>query len=399
MHEIFSRIEKAAPRLREAHQEAEDLGRLPDATAADLREIGVIRMLQTEEFGGYEADPGDFLDAVMRIAAVNGPAGWVSGVVGLHAWEVSQMPIEVQKQVWGEDPDVWVASPYTPIGRAVPTDGGYIFSGKWSFSSGTDHCSWIYLGGLRVLADGSTDTHENALHFLLPRKDYEIVEGSWDVVGLAGTGSKDIVVDEVFVPHERVVALNDLFHGVQADRVGRGGQLYQMPYSAMFPGAITAATIGLAMGALDAFTEYESARVISRRGAASRNVFHLATLAEAASDIEASRLQVLDDLRRVRDIVAADEEVSLQQRILLRRNQVRASRRAVDAVDALFRHAGGNALRRDQRMQRFWRDCHAALNHVSNVGEPVYEGWGMQFFGHDVTGGLRVGPAHRVEHA
>lgn len=251
METISDRIEAASERLRDAHLEAEELGQLPDRTAADLREIGVIRMLQAKEFGGEESHPADFLRAVIDIASHNGPAGWVSGVVGLHAWEVSQMPLGVQQQIWGENPDTWVASPYTPIGRAVPVDGGYRFSGKWSFSSGTDHCQWIYLGGLRVQEDGTTEHHTKALHFLLPRKDYTIVDGSWDTVGLAGTGSKDIIVDDAFVPTDNVVALDDLFHGVQADRIpGRDSTLYRMPYSAMFPAVITGGTLGLAKGAL-----------------------------------------------------------------------------------------------------------------------------------------------------
>ena len=112
-------------------------------------------------------------------------AGWVAGVVGVHPHELAHGDRRVQEEVWAKDPDTWVASPYAPMGRARPVEGGYIFNGRWNFSSGTDHCQWVMIGGLVTDQEGNV-TDPAAVHFLLPRSDYEIVEDSWDVMGLRG---------------------------------------------------------------------------------------------------------------------------------------------------------------------------------------------------------------------
>ena len=158
-------------------------------------------MLQPKTHGGCEAHPREFAETVMRIASLDGAAGWVAGVVGVHPWEMAMADPRVQEEVWGAGPDTWIASPYAPMGILRPVDGGYVFNGRWQFSSGTDHCDWIFLGAMLGDADGTmVDAAACSYHVILPRSDYEIVEDSWDVVGLRGTGSKDIIVKDAFVP-------------------------------------------------------------------------------------------------------------------------------------------------------------------------------------------------------
>ena len=132
-----------SPRSAESN---ERLGRLDDAAAKLLRDTGVIRMLQPAKYGGAEAHPRDFAETVMRIASLDGSTGWVAGIVGVHPWEMAMCDPQVQDEIWGEDHDTWIASPYAPMGILRPVDGGYVFNGRWQFSSGTDHCDWIFLG-------------------------------------------------------------------------------------------------------------------------------------------------------------------------------------------------------------------------------------------------------------
>ena len=118
-HEVRTKIAEAGPALAEKSEAADDLGRLPDETGKRLRDCGVIRLLQPTDFGGYEADPRDFLNAVMDVGNWCPSAGWVSGVVGVHPWELAFNDRRLQEEVWGEDPDTWVASPYAPSGTAM----------------------------------------------------------------------------------------------------------------------------------------------------------------------------------------------------------------------------------------------------------------------------------------
>lgn len=380
MSDLVDRVEELADFFTEQVEEADDLGRLPDRTAKTLRELGIVRALQPKDFGGDERHPREFFEAVLAIGSRSPSAGWVSAVVGVHAFELAQATRKLQEEIWGGDPDTWVASPYAPIGRARRTDGGWIFSGRWPFSSGTDHCQWVVLGGM--LTDDGTVLPDGLRHFVIPRSDYTIVEDSWNVVGLKGTGSKDVIVNEAFIPDHRIINPADLGTGEAARQAGRGDvPLYRMPFHSMFSGAITAGTLGAVEAGMAAWVAYTRNRVSARGVKAATDPRQLHALGEAASDVEASRMQFLHDMDRLYEAAASGKPIPLELRAEVRRNQVRISHRAGAALDRLVAHAGGNSMRVDNPIQRFWLDAHVALGHGANVAEPIYEAYGTLTFG------------------
>jgi 3-hydroxy-9,10-secoandrosta-1,3,5(10)-triene-9,17-dione monooxygenase len=317
----------------------------------------------------------------MQVCTHSGSAGWVAGVVGVHPWQLGQIDKTAQTEIWGKDPDTWVASPYAPFGRARRVDGGYIFHGRWPFSTGTDYAKWVILGGMLTDSDGNVESPPQVRHFLLPKGDYEVVPDSWEVMGLKGSGSKDVLIREAFVPDYRVVDVARFADGTAAREVGRDNPLYSLPFGVMFPGAILAATLGIAEGALAAFIEYTRDRISIAGQRVANDPFQLASFSAAAADIQASRVHFLTDMNRMYDVVAAGGTLPLEQRIEARRNQVAAAGRAVRAVDTLFAHAGGGSIRLGNPLQRFWRDLHAAMNHLCNVAEPVHLAYGSSTFG------------------
>src|SRR5205085_7459593 len=119
---------------------------------------------------------------------------------------------------------------YAPTGKARLVDGGYQLSGKWSFSSGCDHASWVFLGGIVTDGDGKP---VDFCTFLLPRSDY-VIEDVWDTVGLRGTGSNDIVVDSAFVPAHRALSFNDTSKCVCPGQEANPGPLYKLPFGSVF---------------------------------------------------------------------------------------------------------------------------------------------------------------------
>ena len=145
---VLGLIEERAEEIEATALSNEQLGKLDDRAVKALRETGVMKMLQPAKYGGAEAHPADFAEAVMKIAALDGSTGWVAGIVGLHPWEMAMADPKVQEEVWGEDDETWIASPYAPMGVLKKVDGGYTLNGRWQFSSGTDHCRWIFLGTL-----------------------------------------------------------------------------------------------------------------------------------------------------------------------------------------------------------------------------------------------------------
>lgn len=377
--EVLNLVHELADYLREHTEEAESLGKLPDETAKRLKEAGVVRMLQPRQWGGLESHPAQFFEAVMAVANYCGASGWVCGIVGVHPWEMALCDPKLQEEIWAEDANTWIASPYAPMGRAKPVDGGWSFNGRWEFSSGTDHCDWIFLGGMETDETGAVNAQSRQMHFVLPRSDYEIVEGSWNVVGLKGTGSKDIIVRDAFIPSYRAVGSEQVIDGTAAREAGRNEPLFLMPWSAVFPNAITAAVIGICEGGLAACLDYQRTR--SRVSGES-----LAAIGEAASEVHASRVQLVDNVSRMFDLISSGREVPLPLRAQGRRDQVKGSWRAVAAMDEAFARTGGGSLRMEKPIQRFWRDAHAGLNHAINVPGGVYRTYVLTEMGESVDG-------------
>ncbi|GAA3158822.1 acyl-CoA dehydrogenase family protein [Planomonospora alba] len=369
---VLDAIMERADEIRALGASNEALGRLDDQAAKALRDTGVIRMLQPAAHGGLEAHPREFAETVMGIAALDGSTGWVAGIVGVHPWEMAFADPRVRQEVWGSDPDTWIASPYAPMGVARPVDGGYVFTGRWQFSSGTDHCDWIFLGGMLGDAGGAAVQPPVPLHLILPRSDYEIVEDSWDVVGLRGTGSKDIVVSGAFVPDHRVIPFAKVIDGSAPREAGLTNPLYHVPFSCAFPLGITAAVVGVCEGALAHHLAYQRNRVQITGTRIKDDPYVLYAIGEAAAEIQASRVALLDNVCRMYDAVAAGREVSFAERAAGRRTQVQAAWRAVRAVDEIVARSGGNAMRMDNPIQRFWRDAHTGLAHAIHVPGSVF---------------------------
>ncbi|MEV4380069.1 acyl-CoA dehydrogenase family protein [Streptosporangium sp. NPDC049644] len=390
-HEVVSRVEEIAGRLAAVADETERLGKLSDESVKLVREAGVMRLLQPTDFGGYAAHPRDFAEAVMAVAKACGSTGWVCGVGGVHPWEMALCDRRLQEEVWGSDPNTWIASPYMPSGVATPTDGGYILKGRWQFSSGTDHCDWIFLGALLGDAEGKPAQPMKGLHVVLPRSDYTIVEDSWDVIGLRGTGSKDVIVDGAFIPAYRTIDAAEVAEGeVAAERAGRTETVYRLPFWSMFPLGITSAVIGICEGALATHLDYQRDRVTASGTKVKDDPYTLYAISEAASEIEAARLQLLDGISRLYDLADSGKPISFADRALVRRNQVRCAWRAVSAVDEIFARSGGNAVRRNNPMQRFWRDAHVGLQHAIHIPGNTYHATALTQMGVEPQGALRA---------
>ncbi|MEW2397201.1 hydroxylase [Streptomyces sp. NPDC046862] len=389
-HDVVERVESYGPKLAELAAGNEKLGKLSDETVGLLRSAGVMRLLQPTKFGGYAAHPRDFAEAVMAVARHDGAAGWVCGVVGVHPWEAAQMDPRVAQEIWGENPETWIASPYMPNGIAEPVEGGYMLTGRWPFSSGTDHCDWVFLGALVGDGKGRPATPPNVLHVILPRSSYEIIDDSWDVVGLNGTGSKDVVVDDAFIPAYRTVNQDEVSDGQAAASNGVNEALYQLPFTSMFPLGITSAVIGICEGALAVHLAQQRERVTVTGVQVRDDPYVLYAAGEAAAEIAASRAQLIDGISRVYDRVAAGEMVSLEERSDIRRNQVRCAWRAVSALDEIFNRSGGNVIRRSNPLQRYWRDAHVGLAHMIHVPGSAYHANSLAQMGVELPPHLRV---------
>jgi 3-hydroxy-9,10-secoandrosta-1,3,5(10)-triene-9,17-dione monooxygenase len=383
---VLDGVRDVLPTLRERADETERLRVVPEASIKELEETGFFKLLQPKRFDGLEADPVDFYTAVRDIAGACGSTGWVSSVVGVHPWQVALFADEAQQAVWGEDTKTRLSSSYAPTGKATVTDGGYQLSGRWSFSSGCDHCSWVLLGGLVFNADGQVVDFKT---FMVPRDKYEIVD-VWHMVGLAGTGSNDIVVDDVFIPEAFTLSMGETGQCRGPGQEQNTAELYKLPFHSIFTGTITTPIIGLAMGAYAEHVEMQQKR--SRAAylgeKASLDPFAAVRIAKASSEIDAAWALLVNNIREEQAHVAKGEKIPLRSRLKVRRDQVLGSQRAIDAIDALFEASGGRALANGTYLQRAWRDAHAGRVHAANDPERALQMFGAHEFGHKIDPGM-----------
>ncbi|MFC7446843.1 hydroxylase [Rhodococcus daqingensis] len=386
MGQVLERIEQFAEEIRAEGVEGDRLMRLTDTSAKRLRESGAIRMLQPKQHGGLEVHPREFAETVMGIAAMDGAAGWVTGIVGVHPWELAFADPKVQEEIWGADQDTWVASPYAPMGVAKQVDGGYVLNGRWSFSSGTDHCQWAFLGALLGDENGAPVMPPVPLHVILPRSDYQIVADSWDVIGLRGTGSKDLIVKDAFIPSYRTMLASEVMDGTAVKKAGRTETLYNMPFSCMFPLGITSAVVGIAEGALACHIAAQKDRVAITGTKIKEDPYVLYAIGEAAAEIAASRAALLETVDRFWDMTEAGTEIDFEARAIGRRTQTAAAWRAVRAVDEIFARSGGGALHYKFPMQRFFRDAHAGIAHAIHVPGSIFHSSALTQLGGEPQG-------------
>ncbi len=360
--EILDAVQDLLPAIRERAADAEQERRLPEETVKELRRVGLVRQLQPKRYGGEEADPRDFFKAVMTLGSACGSTGWVAGVVGVHPWQIALFDDRVQQEVWGGDPDTWSSSSYMPGGRMTPVDGGFQLSGRWSFSSGCDHCTWVILG---VMVDRGGGAPLEMWNALVPRTDYRI-EDVWQTVGLRGTGSNDIVINDLFVPHYRTIELKEMFEWNSPGLAVNTSPLYRLPFATMFANAITAAIVGMAGGVVAENLEYTKKRVSNSWGKATDDPYTVAAIGGAASDIDACRAQLLGNIGAMYEAACAGRAITVEERSAARRDQVMGTERAVAALDDVFDRAGAGAISTSNPMQRLWRDAHAGRHHTVN---------------------------------
>lgn len=353
--------------------------RVPDETIEDFHAAGFFRILQSDDFGGYEMDPQVFYAVLLEIAKTCMSSAWVLAVIGVHNWQLNLFDQPAAEEVWGNDSSVLISSSYAPVGRVTSVAGGFRISGRWSFSSGCEHCDWVFLGAVVPAEDAPWDM-QNYRTFLLPKADYQIVD-NWDVVGLQGTGSHDIVVHDVFVPEHRT-------HNMMTDDGGRKFMhkppLYRLPFMQVFSRAVSTPTLGATEGALEKYIEVAKSRLagaIAMKDDA--NAKRLA--AEVDSAIAGMKNTLFQNCDQLMDCARAGQVTSLLDRARFRYNTATVADDCVVLSSRMLKGAGSSAIRNGSALLQQHLDILASQAHIANVSEPFAVNLGGMLFGQDST--------------
>jgi 3-hydroxy-9,10-secoandrosta-1,3,5(10)-triene-9,17-dione monooxygenase len=377
--DIIARARAMIPTLAQRAALGERERRLPKETIADMQAAGLFRVLQPKRWGGYEMDIHTYFDVQMALGEGDMSVAWVYGVVGVHPWLIALFDDRAAHDVWGEDNTTLTCSSLMPVGTARPVDGGFVLSGHWKYSSGCDHCQWAFLGG--AAGPGPDDRRI----FLVPSKDYQIVD-VWNVAGLKGTGSQDIVAKDVFVPAYRTLKFTDNFRGVAPGHAVNTAPLYRLPFGQVFFRGVSTGAIGALQGMLDAYIGYAKARIQRLSGApASEDVVVQMTCAETACAIDEMKTILHRNFRVLEDYAARGEMPPLKLRMEYKFHNAWVAERCSLLAARLFKATGSAGIFADQPYGRILADINTGRQHISNQFEANAKSFGASLFGIEET--------------
>jgi resorcinol 4-hydroxylase (FADH2) len=384
---VRAAVKSLLPAIKSRAAACERARTVPAETVEELRQTGLYKLVQPGAYGGYEQDFTMLAELIMDMASVCASTGWVCGLLSGHQWFAGLFPAEAQRDIWGSNPEATLCGSYAPVNEARPDKGGFRLTGRWSFASGCDNAQWA-LCAARLPAAGDRPSQPGFL--LVPATDY-VIDDTWDVIGLAGTGSKTMVLNDVFVPEHRTLLFADAASGRSPGSRLYANRLYAVPIYSQVSACLAAAAVGAAAGAIDDFIASTTGRVT--RGSVTGGNNRMAEfptiqikVTEAAASVDAARTILLRDLAAIACEVRETGEGSMRQRVTNRRGQVFAVNLAVRAVDTINAAMGGNGLAMSNPVQRAWRDVNAIARHVSLNWDAVAAMYGQMALGLEPRG-------------
>lgn len=357
--EIMRRVAAISPMLTRHARECDAARQLVPESMAAMVDAGMFRIPQPARTGGYELPLRTLADAVTALTEACPSSGWVLMVMGAHHWCMGSFPDAAQDEVFGAGRDGLVAGTLSWQGSAIPVSGGFRVSGRWQFCSGVDHSGWVILG----CAD--PETHGPRVHLVVPRDELEI-DDTWHVMGLQGTGSKDVVAHEVFVPEHRTIGTRTLFRGTSPYAALHATNLYRLSAEAMLSVSVATAVLGSAKYALQQFIERTIERRVILTGA--RKAEHGPTqvrLAEAAAEIHSADLLLHDVLGEFDRLMAAGDGFSIEHRTRAKWQAAYSAELCRRAVARMFSGSGAHAVYAPSAMQATFRNINVGAQHAS----------------------------------
>lgn len=359
MTDLVQAVQPAGALAGGCWAETDRLRRLPDGVAAALVGSGVLRALVPRAYGGGEVHLQELLDAVESLAWHDGSTAWCAAIGATTGLTAGFLPAEHAERIYG-DPAAVTGGYALPAGTAaVQPDGGLRVDGRWSWGSGTHHCTWIG-GGVRT-DDG------RAPFVFFERGDVELLD-DWHAVGLRGTGSGDYVVRGATVPAGRWVEIGRTPPAVE-------GPLYRFPFLGALALGVCSVALGLARRALDelvglagAKTPAQSSRTLAERPAVQAEVAR----AEAARRSAAAFVR--EAVAEAWDASAGGAALPVEHARSLRLAATNAAWRSAEAVDLAYHAAGGTSVHEASPLQRVFRDAHVVTQHgmvATRTYEPI----------------------------
>jgi alkylation response protein AidB-like acyl-CoA dehydrogenase len=375
----LDRARALIPRLAERAPAATAARQLPAQTIAEYRAADILRILQPRRFGGQQGRFSLFSQIVEELTYGCASSAWVYAVLAEHQWIIAQYPEEAQIDVWGDDPEAVASSSLAPRAAAKPVSGGWRLSGRYSFSSGCDYAQWAIIGAFL----GEMGDPRHIAYLLVPLAEIEIVD-DWQVLGLAGTGSKSLALHDVFIPEHRCVMVSDLFAGTPPGAlVHPDYPVLRAPRGFLVSYSLPPVAIALGRRALDIACAALARRV--SRGVtkvAESEVVQMA-IGEAAAAIDAATLLLHTGRESSTAAVSSGRKITEAEALRARRDMVYAQHQVGWALDRLCELDGARWVYDSDQLGAIRRDVMTILTHHAASRQAAMAPYGRMLLARD----------------
>ncbi len=353
---------------------------IPNELANELADKGFFRLLLPKSLGGAQLAHSDFLKILEIFAAEDGSTAWCINQNNVFSTNSLRMPQGIAEEIYAEARAVVTNGPPDSSARAVPCDGGYKLSGRWNFSSGITHASWIAALAPVLPADqepSAVFVRESGRVMLIPKNDVKFVD-FWPVHGLRGTASFSFEVEDLFIPEERTYS--------PTNQPREDGPVYGIPITLLFASGFSTVALGIAQASLGTAMDLAEIKIPGR---ASRLLQDEPTTQRIIGEAQAIWHSAKAFLREAHASVwgsaAANKPLTVEQRIKLRLAATFGIRKSKEIVEIAYELCGSNAILDTNPIQRQFQDIHVVSQHIQGRATH-FETAGQFFMGLDPQG-------------
>lgn len=366
---LRERARELAPAIAERAAEVEQMRHAHDDSIREMVDAGLTRGIQSAAYGGEEAAPEDFLGAVIEISKACTSTGWVLCILAAHNWEMAHMSTELQEELYSDDPTTLLSSSYAQQGnRATRVDGGFRLSGKWKSSSGIHHATWVALGA---------DVPGEAAHnFIVPLRDATVVD-DWYTLGLAGTGSRTVVLEDVFVPAYRAIDRDILLAQAGPGLRENTSPLFRVPQALIYSSVAAGPALGAAWRFYEEFPRNYGMST-SRKGVSiADDKVVLSRYAEARGILNAQEMVTLQRHRNAYEAACRGEQLGELETAESMYDISCCGRAAQTVASLLMPSLRPSSVYASNIMQRLYRDILVARQHGTQNCDQAGEVMGL----------------------
>ena len=387
---VLERTAELVPWLSEQAARVEEARRIPDDVAERLFETGLFNLMRPTRFGGFGVSPRFAWEATFNVAFGCSSSAWLAGLTSANIIMLGKFSADAQREIFAPGVSPIVPMLTGSVGQDIkiePVEGGIVLGGRWRYASGVDISDWL---GLLVNIPGSGEVP--APHVVLvPQSEFAIDHTSWRVMGMRGTGSKNIALSKAFIPSHRFLSWAELQAGNKHPTCPNTEPVYEFPLNTANAMSVLAPTLGVASACSEECIKIIRGRVSSGNQQAQIND----KIAQVDAGSGAATMSLLRDFL-MSETVAIENRIlqsgplTHEERGLSRAKVAIASRQALSSAQRLFTALGGSLLPEGTRIERLFRDIHAMSSHFLLQPEPIAEAYGRLLLGLELTPGTRL---------